>query len=290
MTDFKSLSYKKHEKTYDLGLFDESLIVNKNSVNWYRHQRMYNTLNHLIENDLESTWLAVGDGYYGHATNHITSRGGNCLATDISTDYLKKSKELGYIKEYLYANAEKLPFDDDAFDYSVVKESYHHFPRPMIALYEMLRVSRKGIALIEPNDAFMGNNVVRVFLRIIRAIFTTKKAERHRWETVGNYVYTTSRREIEKVALGLNYRFIAFKGFNDYWIEGAENEMLGDKGPIGKKIFNTINRQDLYCRFNLTDYALITSIILKKEPSKELIEKLKKDGFETAILPSNPYA
>jgi SAM-dependent methyltransferase len=250
---------------------------------------MYDTLNILIEDNTQSNWLAVGDGNYGHGTNHILSKGGNCLATDISIDYLKRSKQLGYIKEYQYANAENLPFDDNSYDYSFVKESYHHFPRPTIALYEMLRVSRKGIVLIEPNDSFTGSNKIRIFLRFILKMFG-KKEQRHQWEVSGNYVFTIQRRDIEKIALGLNYKFIAFKGLNDHFISGAKNEILSDNGPIGKKIINVIKWQDLFCRFNLTDHALLTSIILKEEPSKELIAKLANDGFETTVLPNNPYA
>lgn len=39
---------------------------------------------------------------------------------------------------------------DDAFDYVLCKDSYHHMPRPMIALYQMLRVARRAVVLIEP--------------------------------------------------------------------------------------------------------------------------------------------
>jgi ubiquinone/menaquinone biosynthesis C-methylase UbiE len=286
--NFKNISYKKHEKTYDLNLFDENIIFNKKSVNWYRHKRMYDTLNVLINDDHESSWLSIGDGNYGHGANHVISQGSNCLATDISIDYLEKSKKIGYIEDYQYANAENLPFDDNTFDYAFVKEAYHHFPRPTIAVYEMLRVSKKGIVLIEPNDAFTGANIIRLFLRFVLKIFG-KKIQRHQWEDVGNYVFTISRREIEKIALGLNYKFIAFKGCNDHYIRGAQDEILSDNGPIGRKIINKIKLQDLFCQLKLTDYSLLCAILLKKEPSAELIENLSKDGFETTVLPNNPY-
>jgi len=286
--NFTYISYKKHEKTYDKNSFKENLVKNKNTVDWWRHQRMYDTLNILIEDDKESKWIGIGDGNYGHGTHHILSKGSNCLATDISINFLEKAKRLDYIKEYKYANAEELPFDDNQFDYAFCKESYHHFPRPMIALYEMLRVSKKGVVLIEPNDAFMGGNVIRILLRFIKRLLG-KNIQRHSWESIGNYKFTISRREIEKVALGLNYKFVAFKGINDHYIAGAGNEICSDEGPIYKKITGVIKKQDFYCKYKLTDYALLSAIILKEEPSKSLLTELKNDDFEVVILPSNPY-
>lgn len=286
--NFADISYKKHENSYSNSLFKKTLLMNKDTVDWWRHQRMYDTLNVLIEDNKESNWIGVGDGNYGHGTHHVLSKGSNCLATDISMNLLEQAKQNDYIKEYQYANAEKLPFKDNQFDFAFCKESYHHFPRPMIALYEMLRISKKGIILIEPNDAFMGGNLIRIFLRFIRKLLG-KHAQRHSWESVGNYKFTISRREIEKVALGLNYKCIAFKGINDHWIKGAENEIYNDNGPINREITKIIKNQDSYSKYKLTDYALLSAIILKEEPSHNLINKLKRDGFEVIILPNNPY-
>ena len=66
-------------------------------------------------------------------------------ATDIAEVLLKEAKEEGYIKAYSKENAESLSFADNEFDFVFCKESYHHFPRPMIALYEILRVVKRGL-------------------------------------------------------------------------------------------------------------------------------------------------
>jgi SAM-dependent methyltransferase len=42
-------------------------------------------------------------------------------------------------KNFQKENAEQLSFEDESFDFVLCKEAYHHFPRPMIALYEMIR-------------------------------------------------------------------------------------------------------------------------------------------------------
>jgi len=286
--NFNDISYEKHEKTYSKHTFKKSRMTDKNTVDWWRHERMYNTLNSILNFYKNKKWLTVGDGNYGHGAKYINTMGGDALATDLSMELLNKAKDIGYIDSCQKANAEHLPFKDNEFDFSFCKESYHHFPRPMIALYEMLRVSKEGIVLIEPNDAFSGCNIIRLTLREIKKLFG-KKVQRHSYELVGNYVYTISRREIEKVALGLNYKCVAFKGINDHYIEGGEEELFSDNGPIRKKIERTIKRQNLFCRLGLTDYALLTTVIFKKKPEEKLLEKMIKGEFEIIHLPDNPY-
>lgn len=285
--DFSSISYLKHEETYKSDLDSNESSPSKTTVNWWRHQRMYNTINPILKFDKNAKWLTVGDGNYGHGANHIISHNGNALATDISTPLLEEAKKIDYIKVFSKENAEKLSFENNEFDYSFCKEAYHHFPRPMVALYEMLRVSKKGIILIEPNDAFTGKNKLREILRLVKKMFG-KNITRHEYETVGNYKYTISRREIEKVALGLNYKCIAFKGINDHFIDG-DNEEIKENGPKFNKIQKKIKIQNFLCKLGLTDFALLTAVIFKNTPDKEMLNEMEKVNFEVIHLPSNPY-
>lgn len=85
---------------------------------------------------------------------------------------------------------EKLDFADDSFDYCFVSQSLHHLPRPLIGLYELLRVSRKGVIAIEPNDALL----TRV---------ATKLGLATEVEPAGNYVYRISRHDVERMARSL---------------------------------------------------------------------------------------
>lgn len=47
-----------------------------------------------------------------------------------------------------------------------------------------------------------------------------------------NYVYRISKREIEKVALGLNLKKIAFKGFNTAYVEGCDYEKASKESKL----------------------------------------------------------
>ena len=77
--------------------------------------------------------------------------------------------------------------------------------------------------------------VFRYIKSIIKLLVRRKKITYHDFEEAGNYLYSLSKREIEKFALGLNYKIVAFKGINDAYFEGVEKEKLSDKGPLQKK-------------------------------------------------------
>jgi ubiquinone/menaquinone biosynthesis C-methylase UbiE len=52
-----------------------------------------------------------------------------------------------------YQDAEGLTYPDDSFDWVFVKAGLHHCASPHWALCEMLRVSRKGVGVIEAQDS-----------------------------------------------------------------------------------------------------------------------------------------
>jgi SAM-dependent methyltransferase len=274
---------EKHARTW----FD------KDTVGAWINQPKYQALNPILSAEPRATWLTIGDGSFGNDARYILENGCDALASDITDVLLKEAEALGYISKYQIENAESLSFEDSKFDYVFCKESYHHFPRPMLALYEMLRVARKGIFLIEPNDAYINRKLTEMAFRkvrdlIIKTLFRIKNVE-HGYEEVGNYGYSISRREIQKVALGLNYRVVAFKGINNAYVFGVEYEKLAERGPLQKKVRRLIALKDLLCKLRLMDYNLLVAIIFKQEPSKELRHGLSEEGYEIVVHPENPY-
>lgn len=99
----------------------------------------------------EKQWLTVGDPY-GFDANYLMEKQQRVLASDIAGTFFPLVKELGIIDQFAVENAESLSFKDNSFDYVLCKESYHHFPRPYLAVYEMLRVAKEAVILIEPQD------------------------------------------------------------------------------------------------------------------------------------------
>lgn len=297
-------SHLEHEKT---SYFDKLETWKQfDTIDAWRHKRMYDCLLPVIKTYPDSKWLTVGDGRYGTDANYLIRNNiNNVLATSISDELLKRSKEDGFISDYKIENAERLSFENNSFDFVLCKESYHHFPRPMIALYEMLRVAQTGVIIIEPNDEIIKTinesislvkskdrlqlikDFIRDFLRIKR--YEYNSYPKPIYETVGNYVYSASEREFEKVALGLNYPVIAFKGLNDYYLEGVEFEKAEETSGLFNKLKNAISEMDNNCIVENKNYNILVSVIFKVIPNENTLIELEKAGFKVKKLERNPY-
>ncbi|WP_051536351.1 class I SAM-dependent methyltransferase [Marinilabilia salmonicolor] len=150
MPDFKELSYNSHKEHYKDNPDILGRLERKNSIDYWRHERMYRLLTPFLE-ERSSKWLTVGDGL-GTDANWLQENGQDVVASDISEYGLRPASTNGYIREYRLINAEDIDYSDNTFDYVFCKEAYHHFPRPYLAVYEMLRVASKAVILIEPVD------------------------------------------------------------------------------------------------------------------------------------------
>jgi ubiquinone/menaquinone biosynthesis C-methylase UbiE len=89
----------------------------------------------------------------------LARHGANVVGLDISLGALGRAKQRArrYGLKYLLVagDAEQLPFRSDTFDYAFVHDGLHHLDDPHQALSEMARVSRSGVALTEPADAWL---------------------------------------------------------------------------------------------------------------------------------------
>ena len=297
--NFQELSYKLHaerdntqQKTMQLEMYRD--WFESGTVDLWRHLRMFRLLDPFLEEFSGADWLTVGDGTYGTASRYVQKRGSDALPVDINVSLLQLSKEHGLINDYRRENAESLSFPDCSFDFSVCKESYHHFPRPMIALYEMIRVSKKAVVLIEPAD-WLPSPVPRRILQYLKN--HVKKALGRRiphpdtgnYEPVGNYVYNVSEREIQKCALGLYLPAVAFKRFHDVYIEGVEFEKFDENGELLKKTRRDIFKNDLLCKLGLSVQNHIGAVIFKEPPAESLRLKLRAVGYDIVDLPKNPH-
>ena len=195
--DFGSSHSAAREKTH-LAWFRDDTIDN------WRHRRMYEPVIDALRSTKNDEWVTVGDGRYGLDAIRMQRAGfTNVLPTDISSNMLAESKRRGLIRRYSVENGEALSFGDGRFDYVLCKEALHHSPRPPAMIYELLRVARKGVVLIEPQD---------------------HKDRGDKYEEAGNYVYSLSRREMSKLARAANLAAVATKGQNDAFEAGLEFE------------------------------------------------------------------
>jgi len=251
----------------------------EDTAGFWRYARMMEPIFQCMLYAREDTWLTIGDGHYGIDSIKMKMRGyKHVVPTDITGVLLKIAKERGLIDDYRLENAEKLSFDDESFDYVLCKESYHHFPRPMLALYEMLRVARKAVVLIEPQDQHADHPL-------------TAGRPIAGYESIGNYIYTLSRRELEKVALGLDLPALATKNIYDIYFDGVEYLKASEDEPQFVDLANRIAAAEEACR-NLQQKAnVLMAVIFKERPSMEVVQSFLAvgNGWEITSFPGNPY-
>ena len=297
------IKYDNQDKEWEECTIDEKKInhskkwLKKNTLDYWRHKRMLNKLNPFLKKG--EKWLTLGDGRYGTEANYLISKGIDAMATDYSDKLLKIGKEIGFIDKYQKENAESLTFDDNEFDYVLIKEAFHHFPRPWIALYEAFRVCKKGVILIEPNDQI--NHKSSILTALIRKIYNFFKTLRgykcnrdsYSFEEVGNFIYTTNNRELEKFLLGMHYRHIGLIELNDHYIKGVEYIDYFDRSFLNKSkvllLKFIINIKDLLAKLKLINYSININILFKKKPNDSIVENMNLEKWNYKILPLNPY-
>ena len=296
---FHELSYRlheerdvSHEETMDLELYKK--WFDSGSVDLWRHLRMFHLLDPFLEEFTGASWLTVADGTYGTAAIYVGRKGGQALPVDINVSLLEAAKSNGMIQAYRKENAESLSFPADSFDFALCKEAYHHFPRPLMALYEMLRVSKRAAILVEPAD-WLPSPVPRRVMQLAKNRLKTllgreiPHPDTGNFEPVGNYVYNISERELQKVALGLNLPTVAFKRFHDVHLDGVEFEKADETSELLKRTKREIRKNNLLCRLGLSTMNHVAAVIFKISPEASLRDRLQSLGYRILDLPKNPY-
>jgi SAM-dependent methyltransferase len=291
---FQDLSYDRQSQILALDLVDPerkrigASWFDEGTANAWRDLRAYEIAAHLGQSS--ETWVTIGDGRFGLGAVRLKARGvTNVLPTNLDIALLQEAKDRGLITEFSAENAESMSFQDRSFDYAFCKESYHHFPRPMIALYEMLRISRKGVILIEPNDR-LHSILRRLVAPIKRALGRPAHMDALAYEDCGNYVYSISEREIEKVALGVNLPQVAFKGLNDVYTPGMEFEPADlSKSALYRKLRFGVAARDSLCRIGLDEPLILMACIFHEAMSIDQRRGMVAKGWKVLDLPRNPY-
>ena len=283
-SDMTNWSYSQQAEYESISTLP-SCYTDPESIDAWRHDRMLSTILPLIHSFPNATWLTIGDGKYGSDAFFLQKHGVEVTASSITDSTLKIAQQRGYIKNYKVENAEYISAPDNSYDFVLCKESYHHFPRPPIAYYEMLRVASKAVILIEPIE-----DKARIFDYFKKI---AKKALRgdtnFSFEPSGNFIYRANIHEMEKMLTALNGSFVAAKKFNDFYHpKGAKYKNRGfSLGAVTTK--TGIFIQDLCCRLGLMNYGLGVIITAKTPITPQLALELQQCGFETTLLPQNPY-
>jgi hypothetical protein len=141
------------------------------------------------------TGLSICSGA-GEEAEWFAAQGARMTATDLSPEAVRRIRERNPEIRAEVADAEHLPYPDRSFDFAIIRHGLHHLPRPYLGMYEMLRVARRFVILWEAQDSGLmrclaGGNLFGLL------------PSGGKTEPYGNYVYRFSRRDLQKIALGL---------------------------------------------------------------------------------------
>lgn len=254
------------------------------SIDNWRHLRKLDMTMPLWQSDRSATWMTVGDGRYGSDAAYLHGHGIEVTATSLTSERLSKAAEMGYIESFQAENAEAISAAADSYDYVLCKEAYHHFPRPPIALYEMLRVARRAVVLIEPiDDARLLDGVRKLAKRALRGNASQE------FEPSGNYLYRLSRHEMEKLMLAMGGDTVAFKGINDFYdrrLVDCEMSRLGFPSVMTR---SGVAIQNVLSSLRLMGFGLACLVLFKGVAPQRESSALAKAGFSVRRLPKNPY-
>jgi len=271
----------------------ESFKSYKGSIHHWLQQIFFSCLDPFLI-DKNASWLTLGDAF-GHDAGYLIEQGlYDVMASDLNTDFLEVSNALGMIREFKSENAENLSYNDLSLDYILCKESYHHFPRPYAALYEMVRVARKAVIIIEPQDPIAKMPLLLFLSNILEKLSTGLSGKiwknRFSYEKVGNFVYKVSEREIEKFAAGLNLPAVAVKSINpNFWFQGSNEIPADNKHKEFRKIAFKKNIRDFLTKIGFLPSQTLSLVILKQKPDHNLKKELIKNGYRLIEIPENPY-
>ena len=293
-TNTVSLSNMAHEKNIQKNLSqrNERLfhIKNKDCVSYQLNKRTLDILQPFWSSP--SSWLTVGD-YNGLEANYLLGKDLDVTASDISDAFLKEANIEGLVKDYAAVNVEKIQYADDSFDYVMCREAFHHFPRAYLGLYEMIRTAKKAAIIVDPIDILAKMPALLLVKNVLDWFSPTliNKIWKNRFsfETVGNYVFKISEREIEKMAMGIGLRCIAFKRINfilnlkDNLLEVPMNQKVWKKTMLKFRFLN------LLCNLKLIPFNTLGCVVFKEYPSDETKQKMKALGYTIIDLPKNPY-
>jgi hypothetical protein len=229
-----------------------------------------------------SSTVTIGDGRGGLDALRLQARGaGHVLPTDICPFLLVRARREGRIAAYAIENAEQLSFTDDSFDFAFMKETFHHLPRPWLGLYEALRVARKAVALVEPQDQ-AGTPYAWLRRRGRRDI-------PGEYEAVGNFVYRLSLEEVYRVAQALDLPAVAYRYDNFAAIEGFDFIRDGEWSLRAVRLRAKRAVRRLCAAIGLIRPMMLLTVVFKQMPDGEQAGWLAANGWTLRELERNPH-
>jgi SAM-dependent methyltransferase len=264
------------------------LFTNRENVHAWLHDRMLRFLCPITAAYPKASWLTVGDeGLDGWMLRQYGAAA--VTASSISDVRLKKAMELGYLPgiDVRALNAEQLDLPDDAFDFVLCRQAYHHVRRAPLAFYEFMRVARSGFILIEPMESPSTRplDAVRTLAKIL---LRGRRPEYDEFEPAGNFIYRISERDVFRMLAAVGLEWFAIKTFNTFylpWIAERRSDSLLAQVPLQLGI----GVQNLLSSCRLMSPGLCVVFVATGPGADAAREALRAAHFRIVTIPKNPY-
>jgi ubiquinone/menaquinone biosynthesis C-methylase UbiE len=312
MTSFHEHSYSQHHCQLNSGALQsaDQFRAYEQSIDAWRHHRMMEPFR-CFSDQTSWKWLTIGDGSGFDAARLLKMGVNDVTASDLSTARLALAAEQGLITRYCAQNAERMSTRDGEFNVVYCKEAFHHFPRPWIGLYEMLRTASDVVLLTEPRDWIIDRGKIqligprgiaqKLWLWLVHKFLGrmplvdpehryTLGENTPRYEDAGNFVFSASAREIEKVALGLDLPAVAFFGMDDEFQPGLHDSPADPENPKFARLSQRLSVSERRAAAGVGSTGLLLAAIFIRLPPQHLMDSLRECGWYVRLLPRNPHA
>jgi SAM-dependent methyltransferase len=136
--------------------------------------------------------------------------------------------------KFLTIDAEQIGLPDSSFDFVFAHEVLHHCRSPHRALCEMLRVARKHVVLLEPNDSFLMRILIWSGFSFPYEIFAVAyhgyEAGGVRHSCIPNFIYRWTSNEVRKTVSSYLAEYIFLVHTYPYW-----DFDVGEEGLLVRK-------------------------------------------------------
>jgi SAM-dependent methyltransferase len=171
--------------------------------------------------DLRSSVLIVGGSYEDARILHNIGFQHMTLTNLQDLACFKLLQMDGVELELLKADAEELQIQDGTYDLVLAHEVLHHCRSPHKALLEMLRVSRKHIIILEPNESHLMRAFVKLRFsfpyELPAVIFNDFQQGGVRNTCIPNYIFRWNEREVYQTIASFIPEFDFSLYVRSYW-------------------------------------------------------------------------
>jgi len=192
----------------------------------------------------------------------------------------------------LNVDAEQIELRDGSFDCVFVHEVLHHCRSPHRALCEMLRVSRKHVVLLEPNDSFSMRVLTRAGFSFPYEIFSVVyhgcMAGGVRDSDIPNFIYRWNANEVRKTVSSYlaEYKFLVHA--YPHWDFNVNAEHLSMRKETRIRWITSVMGADFFLSFLRTLQAVFNLVPLLRSQGNKFFCCIEKTGELRPWLVAGP--